>query len=79
MVTHQNINQDTIDNLQISIASEEVSEDKEEGEKDSNLQIVCKEVGISPKVISNNRKIKSRGDNNSVVPTRVQGKRLVKT
>lgn len=42
------------------------------------MQIVCKEVSISTKVISKKRNIKSKWDYNSRVPTRFYGKRLVK-
>ncbi|KAG5571323.1 hypothetical protein H5410_061089 [Solanum commersonii] len=57
----QKVIENTIENLHISIASKEVLEDKEEGERDSNLQIVCKEVGISLKVISKNKRSNQEG------------------
>lgn len=75
LVSHQNIDINPTENLLIQ--TEDI-ENKEERENDSNMQIVCREAGISPMVATKIREGKGK-DSSCLVPTRVQAKRMVKS
>ncbi|KAH0724497.1 hypothetical protein KY285_000323 [Solanum tuberosum] len=67
------------ENQKLEVGDSEYLEEIEKGENHSNLVQVCKGAGLSPKLCTKGRKGKANGDNNCILPTRVQARRVAKT